>query len=169
MIYFHIYETKIGKLRITEEEGKITGISTVTETDERTVSLDNVMACETKLLQEAYGQIREYLDGIRKDFALPLNPKGTEFQNRVWMKLKSIPYGETRSYLEIARACGNPNACRAVGMANHRNPIMIVIPCHRVIGVDGSLTGYGGGLALKEWLLHLEQHTSTTDKNASYE
>jgi methylated-DNA-[protein]-cysteine S-methyltransferase len=101
-------------------------------------------------------QLAEYAGGERRRFALPLAPRGTDFERRVWQALTEIPYGETRSYAEIAAAVGSPAACRAVGRANGRNPIAIVIPCHRVIGSDGSLTGYGGGLDLKRFLLDLE-------------
>jgi len=102
-------------------------------------------------------QLEEYFSGKRLTFDLPLRPHGTAFQLSVWDALLAIPYGETRSYKEIAQAVGNPNACRAVGLANNRNPISIFIPCHRVIGSDGSLTGYGGGLEMKKRLLMLEQ------------
>lgn len=112
---------------------------------------------ETPLLREAERQLGEYFSGHRTEFDLPLNPKGTPFQRTVWEALLAIPYGETRSYREIAKAIGNPNACRAVGMANNRNPISILIPCHRVIGANGSLVGYGGGLPIKEYLLDLER------------
>ena len=101
-------------------------------------------------------QLREYFGGRRRDFDLPLDLRGTDFQLRVWRVLKQIPYGESRSYGQIAAAIGKPGAARAVGMANHHNPISIVVPCHRVIGHDGSLTGYGGGLAIKAALLELE-------------
>jgi methylated-DNA-[protein]-cysteine S-methyltransferase len=101
-------------------------------------------------------QLAEYLAGERRRFTLPLAPRGTEFERRVWRALTDIPYGETRSYAEIAGIIGSPSACRAVGRANGRNPIAVVIPCHRVIGSDGSLTGYGGGLPLKRFLLDLE-------------
>jgi len=111
---------------------------------------------ETPLLTEAAQQLSDYFAGHRRTFDLPLAPKGTDFQQSVWRALTEIPYGETRSYGEIAKALGNPNASRAVGMANHRNPIPIIIPCHRVIGADGSLTGYGGGLPRKKYLLALE-------------
>jgi methylated-DNA-[protein]-cysteine S-methyltransferase len=107
-------------------------------------------------LPETGTQLAEYAGGDRRSFALPLAPRGTEFERRVWQTLTEIPYGETRSYAEIAAAIGSPAACRAVGRANGRNPIAIVIPCHRVIGSDGSLTGYGGGLDLKRFLLDLE-------------
>jgi methylated-DNA-[protein]-cysteine S-methyltransferase len=101
-------------------------------------------------------QIDEYFKGDRKAFSLPLKTEGTAFQQQVWRQLERIPYGEVSSYGDVARAIGKPKACRAVGSANHRNPIAIIIPCHRVIGSDGSLTGYGGGLWRKEWLLNLE-------------
>jgi methylated-DNA-[protein]-cysteine S-methyltransferase len=111
----------------------------------------------TPLLRRVARQIEEYLNGKRTEFDLPLKPEGTEFQRAVWKALQTIPYGETRSYRDIAEQIGSPKACRAVGMANHRNPITIIIPCHRVIGTDGSLTGYGGGLKLKQQLLDLEK------------
>lgn len=108
------------------------------------------------LLVEAEKQLSEYFAGTRREFALPLAPVGTEFQRKVWDALRTIPYGETRSYGEIAAQIGNPKAGRAVGMANNRNPLPILIPCHRVIGADGTLVGYGGGLDVKSALLELE-------------
>jgi methylated-DNA-[protein]-cysteine S-methyltransferase len=104
-------------------------------------------------------QLEQYFAGTRTEFTLPLAPRGTPFQRRVWDVLTTIPYGETRSYAQVAAAVGNPSAVRAVGLANGRNPISIVVPCHRVIGSDGSLTGYGGGLARKRFLLDLERAT----------
>jgi len=101
-------------------------------------------------------QLEEYFAGRRRRFDLPLDLRGTDFQKRCWQELLKIPYGETRSYADIARAIGNPAAVRAVGLANGKNPIAIVVPCHRVIGSDGSLTGYGGGLETKRKLLQLE-------------
>ncbi|MCL2067922.1 MAG: methylated-DNA--[protein]-cysteine S-methyltransferase [Treponema sp.] len=112
---------------------------------------------ETPLIKKASAQLAEYFDGKRKTFKLPLVLHGTEFQRAVWNALQNIPCGQTRSYGEIAAAAGNPKACRAAGMANNRNPIVIIIPCHRVIGRDGSLTGFGGGLELKRQLLELEK------------
>jgi methylated-DNA-[protein]-cysteine S-methyltransferase len=106
---------------------------------------------------DARAQLGEYFAGERAEFDLPLAPDGTEFQRRVWDELRAIPYGETRSYAEIAREVGRPQAVRAVGTANGSNPLAIVIPCHRVIASDGSLGGYGGGLALKAKLLAMEQ------------
>ena len=105
---------------------------------------------------EAIRQLKEYFAGKRSDFDLPLAPEGTEFQRNVWKRLQEIPYGETISYGELAKRVGNPNASRAVGAANGQNPIPIVIPCHRVIGANGKLTGFGGGLPTKEALLTLE-------------
>jgi methylated-DNA-[protein]-cysteine S-methyltransferase len=111
---------------------------------------------EVAPLPEVRRQLAEYFAGRRQTFSLPLAPWGTTFERRVWQELCAIPHGETRSYAEVARAIGHPDACRAVGRANGRNPIAVVIPCHRVIGSDGSLTGYGGGLPLKRFLLDLE-------------
>jgi methylated-DNA-[protein]-cysteine S-methyltransferase len=112
---------------------------------------------ETPLIKKAAKQIEQYLAGKRKEFDLPLAMHGTEFQMAVWRALQTIPFGETRSYKEIAALIGKPKAVRAVGMANNRNPIVIMVPCHRVIGSNGSLVGYGGGLPLKQYLLQLEQ------------
>ena len=109
------------------------------------------------LQREVDKQMGEYFEGKRKEFDLPLRPEGTVFQKKVWNALLEIPFGETRSYQDIANAVGSPKACRAVGMANHQNPIIIVIPCHRVIGKNGKLVGYGGGLSMKEKLLLLEK------------
>jgi methylated-DNA-[protein]-cysteine S-methyltransferase len=107
-------------------------------------------------LPEVRRQLDEYLAGRRRDFELPLDPAGTEFQRLCWEELRRIPFGETRSYSEQARRVGRPAAVRAVGQANHHNPIGVIIPCHRVIGANGSLTGYGGGLDMKRTLLELE-------------
>lgn len=111
---------------------------------------------ETPLLCQAKQQLGEYFAGIRREFSLPLSPKGTPFQQKVWAALGTIPYGQTRSYGEIARQIGSPRGARAVGMANHFNPIAILIPCHRVVGQNGALTGYAGGLWRKQALLKLE-------------
>ena len=112
---------------------------------------------ETPLIKRAAGQLSEYFDGKRTRFDLPILPAGTVFQKKVWDAVSAIPYGETRSYKEIAIQAGSFLAARAVGMANNRNPIVIVIPCHRVIGHNGALTGYGGGLDVKAYLLELEK------------
>ena len=112
---------------------------------------------ETPLLQQAGLQLAQYLRGERKQFSLPLAPTGSDFFQRAWQALAAIPYGETRSYGQIAAAIGNAKACRAVGLANNRNPLPIFIPCHRVIGSNQKLTGYRGGLPLKQNLLELER------------
>ena len=113
----------------------------------------------TELTDMVYHQVTEYLQGKRKIFTFPYELRGTEFQKKVWEELCKIPYGETRTYKEIAVAIHNPKASRAVGMANNKNPIAIVVPCHRVIGTNGKLIGYAGGLEMKKALLHLEQVT----------
>ena len=109
------------------------------------------------LLRRAAEEIGDYFAGLRRDFTLPLAPEGTPFQQKVWEALRTIPYGETRTYKEIAIQIGHNQSFRAVGMANNRNPIVVVVPCHRVIGYDGKLTGYAGGLDVKEQLLELER------------
>ncbi len=120
-------------------------------------SIDRGFAvAETALIKKAAVQLREYLDGKRKTFDVPIELNGTSFQRAVWNALTGIPYGETRSYGEIAKLIGRPKACRAVGMANNRNPVAVFVPCHRVIGANGKLVGYGGGMDIKERLLHLE-------------
>jgi methylated-DNA-[protein]-cysteine S-methyltransferase len=111
----------------------------------------------SSLLREARRQLDAYFAGRLRDFDLPLATRGTAFQRRVWQALREVPYGATRSYADIARQLGNPNATRAVGAANGRNPVPIVVPCHRVVGADGSLTGFGGGIDTKRFLLQLER------------
>lgn len=149
MEYYFDYNTDIGIMRISESAGFITGISWdsgFTESIRR----------ETPLIEDAGRQLQEYFERKRKVFDLPLDPKGTAFQLKVWKALTDIPYGETRSYKDIAVAIGNSMAVRAVGGANNKNPFSIVVPCHRVIGSDGKLVGYGGGLEIKRFLLRLE-------------
>lgn len=113
---------------------------------------------ENKIIRQTIKQLDEYFRGKRKKFELPLNPKGTEFQKKVWLQLMKIPYGKTATYKDIATLIGNTNASRAVGNANNKNPIAIIIPCHRVIGSNNKLTGYAGGLDKKEKLLNLEKN-----------
>ena len=113
---------------------------------------------ENKIIRQTIKQFDEYFRGKRKKFELPLNPKGTEFQKKVWLQLMNIPYGKTATYKDIATEIGNTNASRAVGNANNKNPIAIIIPCHRVIGSNNKLTGYAGGLDKKEKLLNLEKN-----------
>ena len=139
-------------LFISEESGSICNV----QFNKSRIS-DHFEKKETVLIKKAAAQIDEYFCGKRKVFELPLVLHGTVFQVRVWNALKKIPFGKTRSYGEIAAMIGNPKACRAVGMANNRNPISIIVPCHRVIGQNNKLVGYGGGLELKEKLLLLER------------
>lgn len=143
------YNTDIGKIGIREDGTHITNIYF------REYNLD-VEKKETDLIRKAYIQLEEYISGNRTEFNLPLKPKGTMFQNKVWDELIKIPYGQTKSYKEIAILIGNEKASRAVGMANNKNPIPIIIPCHRVIGSNKKLVGYAGGLDLKQKLLEIE-------------
>lgn len=146
------YDTKIGRIGIGEDDGSITHV--YFSEDEVPSTYEEV---ETEIIIEAIKQLRMYLDGELKEFSLPLNPSGTDFMKSVWKSLCEIPYGRTKSYKEIASDVGNSKACRAVGMANNKNPIPIFIPCHRVIGSNGKLVGYRGGLEVKKILLQIEK------------
>ena len=143
-----IISSTLGNIRLIEEEGSLTHLGF---TDTKTSSLP-----ENKLLNMAINQLSEYFNGKRQDFDLPLNPSGTDFQQRVWEELLKIPYGTTVSYQEIANRLGDPKCIRAAARANGKNPIAIIIPCHRVIGSNGDLTGYAGGIQRKKDLLTLE-------------
>ena len=145
-------KTPLGIARIVGDEN---GISEISALDEGTVS-------ETipTVLQEAVTQLQDYFQGKRTDFGFKLNPKGTDFQQKVWQELLNIPYGKTISYLDMSKKLGDVKAIRAAASANGKNPIWIVVPCHRVIGTDGSLTGYAGGLWRKKWLLEHENPTN---------
>ncbi|MDR2827050.1 MAG: methylated-DNA--[protein]-cysteine S-methyltransferase [Candidatus Adiutrix intracellularis] len=147
------YDYSIGTLGITEDNGAITHVYFGRKT-----KLSGYKIAETPLIQEAAAQLRKYFDGERIEFNLPLAPLGTPFQRTVWKVLQTIPTGEIRSYQDIAVLIERPQAAQAVGMANHRNPIAIIIPCHRVIGKNGNLTGYAGGLNIKRYLLDLEKN-----------
>lgn len=160
MIYRLVFDTCIGTLYVEEDGRGIcrAGFLQDEETSGRRRKMQEQVICrETLLLSEARKQLEEYAQGQRKMFELPLSMKGTEFQMCVWEALQTITYGETRTYGQIAATVGHPKASRAVGMANHRNPIAIIVPCHRVIGANGSLTGYAGGLDKKKLLLQLER------------
>jgi len=155
MISYTQIESPVGPLLLAADEGRLREILFV---NGRTpASPDPSWKKDDAPLKETIRQLREYFAGKREDFDLPLSPQGTTFQLKVWKRLCEIPYGETISYGELARRIDNPNASRAVGLANGSNPIPIVIPCHRVIGSNGKLTGYGGGLPIKEKLLALER------------
>lgn len=150
------YQTPFGPLTLAEENERLTNCSFGNSPK----LPQNAEIKETALLKEAHSQLREYFAGRRQIFNLPLAPKGTAFQQAAWQALLTIPYGQTASYKEMAVKVGNPKACRAIGMANNKNPIGIIIPCHRVIGTDGKLVGYAGGLDIKQKLLELEQKYS---------
>lgn len=149
MIYQKIVKAPIGDICILEENNKIIGLT-----------LDNEKYCytekNTEILNETEKQLNEYFCGKRKKFDVPINPKGTEFQKQVWNELLKIPYGQTVTYKQIAQKIEKPNAARAVGMANHNNPIAIIVPCHRVVGSNSKLVGYAFGLEKKQFLLDLE-------------
>lgn len=147
------YQTNIGRIGIAEEENLVTNVFF----EEEGVLVNEYNLNETELLKEASSQLYEYLLGKRQIFSVPLAPIGTVFMKSVWSCLRDIPYGKTRSYKEIAEAVGNAKGSRAVGLANNRNPIPIFIPCHRVIGANGKLIGYRGGLETKLQLLELEK------------
>ena len=165
-MYQYFMDSPIGRLRLVESDGFIKEIS---RTDVPAARLDSegkiiktaetfesAVTEKTEALAETERQLREYFAGIRKSFDVLLKTDGTAFFQSVWKALLDIPYGETRTYGDIAKAVGKPKAARAVGMANHYNPIMIIIPCHRVIGSNGQLVGYAGGLDVKRRLLNLE-------------
>ena len=168
----------IGRLRISEEGNAITRIEFLPEVSgtEKVAGSEVVSGMEgisgkegissaekndfSPVLKKAKNQLMEYLQGEREEFTFPIRMKGTVFQEDVWTTLLDIPYGETCSYRELAERIGNPKACRAVGMANNRNHLPIVIPCHRVVGSDGRMIGYGGGIGIKKKLLSIERTRS---------
>lgn len=152
MIRIYFYQTDIGKIGIVDNDSMITHL--FFETDDYS---EQYIIEETPLLRRAHLQLQEYFKGQRKEFDLPLNPIGSPFMELVWKSLQEIPYGETRSYKDISIRIGKDMAFRAVGYANNKNPLPIFIPCHRVIGANGKLVGYGGGLKIKLHLLELEK------------
>ena len=156
MLNNFIYKTPIGKFVIFDNGSAITKLDFY-ENNYRSAAGECCHSKETALLKFAAAQLNEYFAGQRTGFDLPLEPAGTDFQKAVWRALVNIPYGQTKTYKEIAQEVGCPKACRAVGMANNKNPIAIIIPCHRVIGSNGKLVGYAGGLDIKEKLLKLEK------------
>ena len=147
---FLSFSTPFGDMALGEDDGAIVRLYLPN------ASIPRLTPRETPLLTEGRRQLLEYLTGDRHVFDLPLAPQGTPFQQRVWAALREIPYGQTRTYRDIACSVCCPKGFRAVGMACHRNPIPILVPCHRVIGASGGLTGYAGGMELKHTLLHLE-------------
>ena len=146
-------ETPIGVLLVTAQDGDVCSIRLIQpDSDEETTN-----NTDSEVLRQASQELREYFAGKREEFTIPMRAKGTPFQQKVWQALRKIPYGETRSYGEIACLIGQPTASRAVGMACNRNPIMITVPCHRVVGAKGALVGYAYGTGIKQQLLDLER------------
>jgi methylated-DNA-[protein]-cysteine S-methyltransferase len=165
MNIFCYVDSPIGRLMLTSDGTALTGLYMNLYRNKPT-KLPNpgddwIQNATKDPLPAAVRQLQEYFAGTRRKFDLPLKMQGTEFQQRVWRELTQIPFGETRSYGQLAKRLGNPNGSRAVGLANGRNPIAVIVPCHRVIGADGSLTGFGGGLDRKQWLLTHEGHPGT--------
>lgn len=152
------FKTPLGIAKITGDENGISVISIADEGDSRAELEQAKQISETipAVLQEGVTQLLEYFDGKRTNFTFKLNPSGTEFQQKVWKALLEIPFGKTCSYMDLSKKLGHVKAIRAVASANGKNPLWIVVPCHRVIGTDGSLTGYAGGLWRKKWLLEHE-------------
>lgn len=143
------YKTPIGTAKIAGDENGISAVTLVDDLIETSLEIPEI-------LKDCVQQLEEYFNGTRTAFNLKLNPRGTDFQKRVWQKLLLVPYGKTHTYLEQSRQLGDVKAIRAVASANGKNPIWIIIPCHRIIGSDSSLTGYAGGIWRKRWLLEHE-------------
>jgi methylated-DNA-[protein]-cysteine S-methyltransferase len=153
---YKLMPSPVGQLTLVARDGKLSAILWETERANRVRLGELHEANDSPVLLEAQRQLQEYFAGARNQFTLELDFTGTEFQKQVWQALLTIPFGETRSYSQIAQQIGNPKAVRAVGAANGRNPISIIAPCHRVIGASGELTGFAGGLQAKQYLLALE-------------
>lgn len=152
-IYYYHYLTTVGDITIVSSEEAITNIFFG--------KIDmNFVKVETDLIKRTISELNEYFEGCREDFDVPIDPKGTDFQKKVWQRLCKIPYGHTASYSQIAFEIGNPKACRAVGGANGRNPIPIIIPCHRVISKNGKIGGFSADINIKLKLLRLENETA---------
>jgi methylated-DNA-[protein]-cysteine S-methyltransferase len=147
-----VFSSPIGKLFIEADESGITTLQYMTDEEAK----DYPQRTKNPLLTKAKSQVLEFLKGKRTSFNLPLNPQGTEFQKKVWKQLSRIPYGETKSYGQVARLVGNPSASRAVGGAANSNPLLLIVPCHRLVGSTGSLTGFACGIEVKKSLLELE-------------
>jgi len=159
------YQTKIdspiGTLTLVAEDDALTEVRF--PNDSHDDDIDMIDVADHAVLQQAADQLGEYFSGARVDFDVPLDPRGTAFQLAAWSALRTIPYGETVSYGEQAKRLGDPGKARAVGAANGRNPLPIIVPCHRVVGANGHLTGFGGGIETKAWLLDHEREVRTRE------
>ena len=165
-IYFTEFSSPIGPLELRGTDAALTGVFMETHRPEPARTSEAVR--DAAPFRAARGQLEEFFAGERREFSLALAPAGTAFQLAVWQALRAIPYGTTITYGELARRIGNPRAVRAVGLANGRNPLSVIVPCHRVIGADGTLTGYSGGLERKRILLALERHCSTPESAPTF-
>ena len=155
-LFYKEIESPVGKLKLVASANALVAVLWEREPPNR-VKLDTAtLAPQQPILLETERQLSEYFSGGRTEFDLPLQPDGSEFQKKVWQALREIPFGQTRSYIELAKAVGSSKAARAVGAANSKNPLSIIVPCHRVVGADGSLTGFAGGIETKAALLALE-------------
>ncbi len=153
MTYYTLMDSPVGLIEISGDDEFVRSVLFVDVAKEESETLSEVV-------KESKRQLAEYFEGKRKSFDLPLSQVGTAFQQRVWEKLMSVPYGKTASYMQLAGMLGDPKCIRAAGTANGRNQLAIIVPCHRIIGADGSLTGYAGGLHRKKWLLDFEAGVS---------
>jgi methylated-DNA-[protein]-cysteine S-methyltransferase len=161
-LFYKEMDSPVGRLRLVASANALVAVLWERERPNRVKLGEMKFDRRYPVLIEAERQLTEYFSGARTDFNLPLEPRGSEFQKKVWRALKEIPFGETRSYLELAKAVGSVKAVRAVGAANGKNPLSIVVPCHRVVGTNGSLTGFAGGLQAKAKLLALEARATAS-------
>jgi len=161
-LFYKEIKSPVGKLKLIASAHAIVAVLCERERPGRVKLQAPMLAPEHPILIETERQLTEYFTGARTAFELPIEPRGSDFQKKVWQALRKIPFGQTRSYLDLARALGSSAASRAVGRANGKNPLSIIVPCHRVIGSDGSLTGFAGGLETKAALLALEAKTAAS-------
>jgi methylated-DNA-[protein]-cysteine S-methyltransferase len=164
MTFYAKTQSPIGEILIVSDGSHVTRVSMHAQKFAAQIETDWIENKDLPPLRLAIEQLKSYFAGLLSEFDLPIAFRGTNFQNKVWQELTKIPFGETISYSELARRVGNPKASRAVGLANGKNPIAIIVPCHRVIGANGTLTGYGGGLDRKQKLLELEQENVTFNR-----
>jgi methylated-DNA-[protein]-cysteine S-methyltransferase len=166
-LFYKEIESPVGKLKLVASANALVAVLWEQERPERVKLEPMKVTPQQPILVETERQLSQYFSGIRTEFDLPIEPNGSNFQKKVWQALRGIPFGETRSYLDLAEAVGSPNACRAVGAANGKNPLAIVVPCHRVVGANGALTGFAGGLEKKAKLLALEARASAQANETS--
>lgn len=155
-LYHNFYKSPVGELKLIASNQGLVAVLWENDSPRRVRLSQTEHSDEHPILQETRQQLAEYFEGRRRQFSVTLTPHGTDFQRQIWMALAKIPYAETRSYGQLAKSIGNPSASRAVGAANGKNPISIIVPCHRVVGAGGQLTGFAGGLEAKKFLLNLE-------------